>query len=179
MDEDLKKSLEEVKNMVREGKKDEALSVVNELLSKDEFKPYENALKKIKVDIIYALNLERINPDLGKKAYDKVATELDSAVSGQKPEAPQVSTKPSSKPNQTPQKPLPITSAPPLPVFPVVAFRLPPDIVNKDPYDVEHLDITDEIGPFGMLNDFKRTIISLSDPLLPLKMLKKEVKKKS
>lgn len=177
MDEDLKKSLEEVKNLVKEGKKEEALDIMNQLLANPDLKPYENALKKIKVDIIYALNLERIDDGLGKKAYEKVAAELDSTLIGKKVVPPRESTGPQPPPKQQSQK-LPMTPVPPLAPVPVVAIKLPPELTSKDPYDIENMDIIDEIGPYGMINDIRRTIESIADPLLPIKMLTKEIKKK-
>ena len=186
MDVELENKLKEIKNLVEEGKKDDALNEVNSLLSSDRYKPYEDALKKIKVDIIYALNLERINPDMGKKAYEKVATELDSALGIPiKPDnKPESNTKPAAVKQQglppTPQQAQPAQQIqmPPLPGLPVPVVQVPKELVEFDPYDVDNISIEHEIGPIGFINDMRRTLVSITDPFLPLKMLEKEAKKK-
>ena len=193
MDEELKKKLEEIKRFVSEGKKDAALKDVNEMLSDNRFKPYEDALKKIKVDIIYAMNLERIDKNLGEKAYNKVVSELDSALGNtmtphnQKAQPRSVgapgfsqtkdkgAAPKSNKMTMTPSPPVPNVV---VPVLPVPVVPIPKEIVEMDPYDIDKIDIEHEIGPLGILNDMRRTAISLFDPLLPIKMLEKEKKKK-
>ena len=72
MDSELKNKLNKVKELISQGKVDDALMEVKSALNDDRFKPYSDALKKIKVDIIYAMNLERINKELGKRAYSRV-----------------------------------------------------------------------------------------------------------
>ncbi len=185
MDEELKSSMEEVRQLISEGKKEDALDIVNTLLSDPSMKPYEGALKKIKVDIIYALNLERIEPELGQKAYTKVAAELDSIVSDEPPQSntqPKASTPPPSPapkpvPTHSNHQQLPMIPIYPIPLPPVVRVQLPPGANSKDPYDIDSFSIEDEIGPMGILNDIQRTFVSLTDPLLPVKMLKKSSKK--
>ena len=180
MDEKLSTSLGKIKQLVSEGKKEDALDEVNKLINDSNMKPYESALKKIKVDIIYALNLERINTDLGKKAYEKVASELDSALSPS-----EVPPSPSAPGKQAAGAPVshakPITSPPPqllppFPPLPVMKIKVP-EVMEKDPYDIDNIDILDEVGPMGVINDMRRTFASLFDPALPVKLFKKEVKK--
>jgi hypothetical protein len=186
MDTNLKNKLSEIKSLVKEGKKDEALKEVDTLLSAEEYKPYEDALKKIKVDIIYALNLERIDPELGKKAYEKVATELDSAVGipvkteskTDNAEKAVVKKQPAPKPPVQQTVTTPPATLTPLPPLPVPVVQVPKELVEFDPYDIDSLDIEHEIGPVGFINDLRRTLVSIADPFLPLKMLEKQAKKK-
>lgn len=180
MDEKLKNSLGKIKELVEKGEKDEALKIVNDMLNSPEYKPYESALKKIKVDIIYALNLERIDPELGKKAYSKVSTEIDSALQGKKTESAQ-SYAQKDNPPVTPQSnigglmslPSPIPMMP----LPILKIDVPEELLSEDPYDIDNIDIEKEIGPLGFINDVRRTVISLFDPMLPMKLLSKSKKK--
>ena len=175
MDNDLKEGIKEIKNLVSKGNNEKAIDIINSLINNDDFKPYVNALKKIKVDIIYALNLEHIEPDIGKKAHDKVISELDSAI-GENSENTVKKPEPNSK-NVNPirQNTHKIMLTPYNPIFfpPVVSVTPPQGEQLKDPYDIDNINIEDEIGPMGLLNDIRRTIQSITDPTLPMKILKK------
>ena len=179
MDNELKNKLDKVKELISQGKVDDALMEVKSALNDDRFKPYSDALKKIKVDIIYAMNLERINKELGKRAYSRVVSELSLDKNKNPEKSKNVKTsenvKASESENITMTSPTPPFSLMPLP-SPVVRVKLP-DELNVDPYDLDKINLEHEIGPIGFVNDLRRTFMSIVDPFFPYHILEKTKKK--
>ncbi len=187
MDSEIEETFEEIKKLVKNGEYLEAVNAIDEMLKNDEYKPYEKALKKIKIDVIYTLNLARIEPELAEKAKSKIESELKLSQTPEKDEKEQnkkvsaaqddtlkptkasAAQKKVGAPKKNPISPVP----PPTFILPPPTAIVPVELMKTDPYDFDKIKIEEEIGPMGLIKDIHRTIISITDPFLPTKLLKK------
>ena len=175
MDEKLKNELKKIKDLIESRQVDLALSEIDRASNRQDMQPYAKALQKLKYDIDYAKKIDSLG--LGDKAYAKIKSELDSITKGHidKPKTKEHIPKPAQTKQGNVALPPPLP--PLLPMPSPIQIKVPKEFISEDPYNLEDMDILQEIGPWGALNDLRRTAASMLDPLLPYKILKKEVKK--